>query len=409
MGNQIIYLSLIIQLVGLTLAVIVDPYLAKKQRRNILAVIIIVATLIVQEYYDFVLSDDVLFSPYRPYIVFLGYALRPMLILLLCHIVNPEKKHIIPWVLVFCNATVYFISLFNGMAFYIDENNHFFRGPLGYTCHFLSAILLTYYIIGTVLIYRKNRFNDMLFLFFNVFLVVGGIVADLIFISYTISCFTVCVVTACVFHFVWLHFQFVRAHESALLAEQRIKIMMSQIQPHFMYNTLATIQALCRTDPVKASEVTEKFGIYLRQNINSLNSTDLIPLGKELEHTQIYADIEMIRFPRIKVEYDIEDENLFLPALTIQPLVENSIRHGVRGRKDGLVTVTTRRNGRFHIIKITDNGVGFNVSEAFEKDETHIGLRNVRERIIKMCGGTVVINSSDNGTEIIITIPDKEE
>ena len=97
-------------------------------------------------------------------------------------------------------------------------------------------------------------------------------------------------------YYIWLHLQFVREHENDLKAQQRIQIMMSQIQPHFMYNTLATIQALCLSDPQKAFDTTALFSAYLRDNIDSLSKSDLIPVHKELQHTKIYTDIEMIRY-----------------------------------------------------------------------------------------------------------------
>lgn len=111
--------------------------------------------------------------------------------------------------------------------------------------------------------------------------------------------------------------------------------MMSQIQPHFLFNTLSTIQALAETDAEKASKVIEEFAMYLRQNIDSLNQESLISVKKEIEHTRIYSDIERVRFPSLKIDYEIEDVDYLIPPLTIQPLVENAIRHGVRGKKNG--------------------------------------------------------------------------
>ena len=84
----------------------------------------------------------------------------------------------------------------------------------------------------------------------------------------------------------------------------------------------------------------------------------MVPVTKELEHTRLYAEIEMLRFPNVRVEYQIEDSGFKIPALTIQPLVENAIRHGVRIRNDGLVTVSTFREADAHRITIEDNGAG---------------------------------------------------
>lgn len=185
---------------------------------------------------------------------------------------------------------------------------------------------------------------------------------------------------------------------------------MSQIQPHFLYNTLVTIQGLCLTDPEKAFDTISSFGAYLRQNLDSLDQPKLIPFQKELEHTKVYAEIEMLRFPSIKVKYDIRDTEFDLPALTVQPLVENAIRHGVRIREEGVVLVTAYREPDHHAIEIRDNGTGFDAASLETAEGKHIGLRNVRDRIEQMCRGSVIIDSRINeGTVVTIRLPAAKE
>ena len=155
--------------------------------------------------------------------------------------------------------------------------------------------------------------------------------------------------------------------------------------------------------------MAEKFGDYLRQNLDSLGIVGGIPFRRELEHTKIYAEIEMVRFENIRVEYDIRDEDFMLPPLTLQPLVENAIRHGVRIREAGVVTVATRRVEGGHEITVRDNGTGFDVAEIDAADSSHIGIRNVRERIEGLCGGCLAVDSRIGaGTTVTITIPARE-
>ena len=209
------------------------------------------------------------------------------------------------------------------------------------------------------------------------------------------------------FYYIWLHLQFVRAHENDLMASQRIQIMMTQIQPHFLFNALNTIRALYAKDPPLADKTLENFSAYLRQNLESLSQTELIPISKEMEHTRLYAEIETLRFPHIQMEYHMEDEHFAIPALTIQPLVENAICHGVRAKKDGLVTVTTVREGNIHRIMIQDNGAGFDPNQAADGQETHIGLQNVKNRIEQMCCGKMILQSEiGRGTSVTLLIPD---
>ena len=222
----------------------------------------------------------------------------------------------------------------------------------------------------------------------------------------TAAVLSVTLVSACALFYIWLHLRSVREHERDLMDVQRIRIMMSQIQPHFLYNTLATIKVLCRKDPEMAAEITDKFGAYLRQNLDSLGQSERIPFNKELSHTRIYTDIEMVRFDTIRVEYDIQDSGFSVPPLTLQPLVENAIRHGVRIREEGIVRVRTRRAGDWHEITVEDNGAGFDAETLAALDDSHIGIRNVRERVEKMCGGSLTIESRiGEGTTATIRIP----
>jgi sensor histidine kinase YesM len=218
------------------------------------------------------------------------------------------------------------------------------------------------------------------------------------------------IVSCNLFYYIWLHLNFVREHEDDLMAHQRVQIMVSQIQPHFLYNTLSTIQALCHSDPEKAADTVEKFGTYLRQNIDSLNQTELIPFNKELEHTRVYVDIEQIRFPSISVRYDIDDVkdvDFDLPALTIQPMVENAIRHGVRSRKHGEIVVAAHKVDDNYVITIRDNGKGFDTSLLMNQDNSHIGIQNVKERIEDQCKGTFIIESTPGeGTLVTFRIPE---
>ena len=108
----------------------------------------------------------------------------------------------------------------------------------------------------------------------------------------------------------------------------------------------------------------------------------------------------------IFVEYDTPHINFSVPSLTLQPLVENAIRHGVRIRKEGLVTVSAHRTKEGHEIVVRDNGKGFDVTAAVTGEGSHIGLRNVRERVERMCGGTLTVESEIGvGTTVLIRLP----
>ena len=405
--NLIVLIPLALQLLGLVLVVLLDPYIGKKQRRLLLLNAALIASLVAENIISdrFVLYGDV--PPWRTLLAIYAYAIRPLVLLLFCCLVAPDKKHTPFWILLGANALLNATALFSHVCFWI-ENNLFHRGPLGYSCHIVSGIILLYLLYLTFTAQAKRDRFQLIIPTVNVALVFAGAVTDT-FITYTrrgITFLSVAMVSSALFYYIWLHLKFVHDHEKALEAESRIRIMMSQIQPHFLYNTLSSIQALCRIDPEKAFDVTEKFGTYLRNNIDSLDQPDLIPFAKELEHTRVYSEIEMIRFPNVRVNYDVPDTDFSVPALTVQPLVENAIRHGVRIREEGVVTVSSRMTDRFHEIVIADNGKGFDTTLLKTADGSHIGVRNVQERIEKMCGGTLTIESAvGKGTTVTICIP----
>ena len=193
------------------------------------------------------------------------------------------------------------------------------------------------------------------------------------------------------------------------LEQSRIAVMLSQIQPHFIYNTLGTIGEFCEEEPKKAADLVQKFSLYLRGNFTELDNPRPIRVSKEIEYVKHYADIEQIRFPDMKVEYDIQNENFLIPALTIQPLVENAIKHGLMGLESGgTVTISSQEFDNYYEISVKDNGVGFDDS-VFQDGKKHVGIKNIRKRIEGMCGGTLTIDSViGKGTIAVIKIPKEE-
>ncbi|MGN1443100.1 MAG: sensor histidine kinase [Acutalibacteraceae bacterium] len=197
--------------------------------------------------------------------------------------------------------------------------------------------------------------------------------------------------------------------QEAELAESRVSIMLSQIQPHFLYNSIAAIRELCLQDPERASEALGDFSTYLRGNMDSLTSRKLIPFSKELTHIDTYLKLEKMRFDdRLNVVYDIGEKDFFLPPLTVQPLVENAVKHGIcQSDTGGTITLKTKRQGDTVIISVTDNGVGFDLSELSEKDgmRSHVGIENVRKRLADTVNGELLIKSEPGkGTEATILI-----
>jgi hypothetical protein len=194
------------------------------------------------------------------------------------------------------------------------------------------------------------------------------------------------------------------------LTESRISILLSQIQPHFLYNALAVISRLCDKDSAKAKKATISFSNYLRGNMNLLERTEPIPFQNELNHTICFLNLENAMYGEaLNVIYDIQAQYFRLPALTMQPIVENAVKHGI-GKKEGggTVTISTKETEDNYLVIITDDGVGFEQEKTCDDGQQHIGINNVRLRLSAQCGGSLEIESKPGaGTTATIIIPQK--
>ncbi len=199
--------------------------------------------------------------------------------------------------------------------------------------------------------------------------------------------------------------QTVKRQEQELM-DARVSVMLSQIQPHFLYNSLTAIAEACEDSP-KAQGAILDFSAYLRNNLESVKSQKLIPFAKELAHIETYLKLEKLRFEnQLNLVYDIAAKAFLLPALTVQPLVENAVKHGVGKKKGGgTVTIATAQTDAAFVITISDDGVGFDVNEQEADGGNHTGIKNISQRLEAQCGGTLAITSAKGvGTTATITI-----
>jgi sensor histidine kinase YesM len=192
------------------------------------------------------------------------------------------------------------------------------------------------------------------------------------------------------------------------LTQSRIYIILSQIKPHFLYNSLAVISRLCDKDPAEAKKVTINFSNYLMANMNLLESVTPIPFENELNHTIGFLNLGKAMYGEaLNVIYDIQIKNFKLPSLTVQSIVENAVKHGI-GKKEGggTITISTKETEDNYLVIITDDGVGFENVKAADDGQKHIGINNVRLRLSVQCGGSLEIDSKPGaGTIATIIIP----
>lgn len=192
------------------------------------------------------------------------------------------------------------------------------------------------------------------------------------------------------------------------LAEANAAIVLAQIKPHFIYNCLATIHELCKTDGKRAAETTKSFSNFLRGMMNAIDRKDMVTFDEEMNIVNNYLYVEKVRFgEKIQVERNIEVYDFHVPPLTIQPLVENAIKHGLRGKLEGgVVSIHSYTTINEYIVAISDDGIGFEPDNMESDQENHIGLKNVEMRLKHMCGGYLEIQSTPGvGTDMLLHIP----
>lgn len=193
------------------------------------------------------------------------------------------------------------------------------------------------------------------------------------------------------------------------IVEMKTQIMLSQMQPHFLYNVFTTISSMCEMqNATQARDVVNKFADYFRNNIDSLGKEKTISFEKELEHIKTYLWLEKVRFEdEINICYEIGPTDFAIPSLSVQPMVENAVKHGILPKEDGgTVTIRTYETPNDYVIVVKDDGVGFNVEERLNDSRSHIGIENVRRRLEMICNGSCEIQSKiGQGTVVTIHIP----
>ena len=290
-------------------------------------------------------------------------------------------------------------NAFFGYAFNVNEQGNYENtGSLAMGLVYLIYPILAFLaiVLMTFLAKSSAKINRFAFFIYTLF-PTAGVIIDYTLHGLSVTCIGFTISILVIYTSIYLTRQ-------KKLEAQRNALMLSQINPHFVYNTLSTIASMCDTSPKQAKYLTIDFSQYLRRNINSLTSEALIPFEQEMEHVACYLKIEKARFrERLNVIYSIQCMDFKVPPLTVQPLVENAIKHGVTERAEGgTVRICTYEEDAYYVIEIIDDGVGFDL----QSTRTHVGLENVRSRIAAMCKGELTVKSTLGvGTRVRIEIP----
>ena len=306
-------------------------------------------------------------------------------------------------------SVVIVVSAFNNMFItYIRDNG------INVEPTVVSFVPYTYvwfvFLIEIVLLIIKKGMRVGERIAFLAFITVPAVALVFHSIYGELSIFTFAIVAAFLAHFLYFYVQrglMIQKQEKEL-SEKQIELTISQIRPHFIYNCLSSISYLCTKDPQLAVEAIDDFSSFLRVNFSNISQNKIVPFTQELEHTMKYLKLEKMRFEdRVRVYFDIRANDFEIPSLTLQPLVENAVKHGICKRAEGgTIVVKTSETDKEYLVEVTDDGVGFDPDVPPSDGRVHVGLTNVQNRLKNMVHGRLEIYSKiGKGTRMSIYIP----
>lgn len=328
-----------------------------------------------------------------------------------------DFKPVNPFFLLILVALVYWIVSFNmGTLYHIDETTHaFIYDKTRWIVHLPGIIVMLFNTVYTIANRTKLSRHDSIILLLYGFVPPALLPLEVIMGSLPIY---LGMAFSTVMIYIMVHeernkLDIEQSRElmrhRAELANNRSRLALSQIRPHFLYNSLNTIYYLCDNDPKTAQKALASLSDYLRMNLDALGKEEFVMFEVELKHIETYLSLEKLRFEdELSIEYDIGATNFCVPVLSIQPIVENAVKHGV-GPKigGGTVRISSREKADYYEIIVEDDGMGFDVNAPKRDDgRTHVGVESVRQRIDTMCEGQMIIDSKiDVGTRVTVRLP----
>ncbi len=339
--------------------------------------------------------------------------LMPLPTILLMHYCGESVKSsklfhtvILLWFICFIALS---IGQFTNWFYVVNPNNEFIRTPL-LPLLMLPLVLGMFVNIAGLIRRRKKLSTRYLVAFliyllpFTVFITVHAFIdiAPFLFSGVGICALSMCyiIVSDQIIH----NFQ-----QQREIANQRASVMVLQMRPHFIYNTMMSIYYLCKQDADKAQQVTLDFTTYLRKNFTAVASEEAVPFKDELEHTKAYLAVEQAQHEdMLCVDYDTPHIDFKVPPLTLQPLVENAVKHSLDPNGEALhIYVKTRLTDSGNEIIVENNGLDYQPST---DNEPHTALANIQQRLNMMCKGTLKITPREGGGTVVkVTIPNTKQ
>lgn len=320
----------------------------------------------------------------------------------------PEKRIMAVYLIAVAGMFMVVLSQFTDLYYYIDIKNYYHRNT-GYVFSVLIPMTGMLLELSFIIQYRK-RIKKQIYISMLSYIILPFIASIILIFYYGISFVNIAISISGIF---MLISAMIEQNQNLAQKEQeavnmRMTIMISQIQPHFMYNSLNTIYHLCDKNKELAKEAISDFSYYLQHILKSVNRSVPIPFNEELRYVQAYLKLEKMRFDDdLNIIYQIEATDFFVPPLSIQPLVENAVKHGICQKEDGgILVLATKEDDGYIEVRVSDDGVGFDTEKEKNDGKAHVGIKNVKQRLYTMCNGTLNVNSKPGeGTTIIMRLP----
>lgn len=295
------------------------------------------------------------------------------------------------------------VNVFTGIFFTAESGVYLRSGTMILSQGYQFVMFLAIFLV-TVTNKKLNRREKIAFALYCL-LPFTAIIMQNVFKGYAIAYASIIVAIEVLFFFVNVQKNIDLAKEEEKNKEARIKLMLSQIKPHFVYNSLSAISTLIPLEPEQAQAALDDFTEYLRHNLASLTETRLIPFENELRHVKTYVSLEKLRFgDRIRADFDVRTTDFCVPPLSIQPIVENAIKHGILQKLEGgTLWVSVYETADAFVVEVTDDGVGFCPSEIDLDANEHFGIANIKYRIETVGNGKMSIESEvRKGTHVTV-------
>ena len=419
-GDIVIYTLggalLMMMAVGIALSALL-PALDRWSKRYFITLFSLLLLYVIAMFADTIIYKDPKMAAVENVIYITEYlffsVLTLMPILLLLHRCSESIKNSVLFRTVVALWIIFLLIMvfaqFTDFIYYTEENNHYYRGP-GYVLLLIPLIVII--ILNIAAVFRRHKKLSKKYfigLLVYLFTMTVAIVMHMLIAVDMMVVFGIALCALTMFGFIISDNMEQYMRQQREIAHQRSSVMVLQMRPHFIYNTMMGIYYLCDQDAAKAKQVTLDFTSYLRKNFTAIASEEMIPFNDELEHTRAYLAVEQAQFEdSLFVSFDTPHTMFRVPPLTLQPIVENAVKHGMNESCDPIhISVVTRQTDLSSEIIVNDDGPGFKPTD---DDEPHIALNNIRQRLELMCGGTLEVAPRESGgtsVKVTIPIPDK--